>query len=95
MIRLVANFHFKQENVEEAIKLAKELVEKSRMEKGCAHYNLAQSTESSQQIVFLEAWETKAALDAHSASEHFVRIVPALKEMCEKTPVLQSYVQLI
>lgn len=95
MIKIVANFHLKQENVEEAIALAKELVEETRKEQGCAQYDLAQSPESSQQIVVLEAWETKEALDTHSASEHFTRIVPVIAGMCEEPPAIQSYIQLV
>ncbi|MGI6105412.1 MAG: putative quinol monooxygenase [Raoultibacter sp.] len=95
MIKIVANFYLKPENVEAAIELAKELVTETRQEKGCAQYDLAQSPESPEKIVVLESWETQADLDAHSASEHFTRIVPAIAAMCDQPPVLNSYIQLI
>lgn len=95
MIRVVANFHLKKENVEEAIKLAKEMVEATRKEEGCVQYDLAQSPESPEKIVILEAWETKEAIDTHSASEHFTRIVPQVAAMCVEPPVVSSYVQVM
>ena len=35
-------------------------------------------------MVFIETWKDKAALDAHSKTEHFVRIIDELTKMSYK-----------
>ena len=95
MIRIVAHFHLKENKAGDAIKLAQELIDETRKEAGCVQYDLAQSFENPDQLVILEAWETKEALDAHSASEHFARIVPAIAQLCEEPPAIHSYLQII
>lgn len=95
MIRVVASFNLKPEATEQALELAKELVAETRKEDGCVQYDVAQSTETPTDVVVLEAWESKEALDVHSASAHFARIVPQLAEMCVVPPVVSSYVQII
>lgn len=94
MIRLVANFYVKKEHLDEALALAKELVAETRKEEGCAQYDLAQALESPELIVILESWESQETLAAHSASEHFTRIVPALKGLCENVDT-KRYLQVL
>ena len=94
MIRVVATFQLKQERIDEAIELAKELVVATREEKGCAQYDLAQSAREKKHLVMLEAWETSHDLDMHMASAHFNRLVPMLASLCTQPPVVESFEQL-
>ncbi|MCP1103250.1 quinol monooxygenase YgiN [Aequitasia blattaphilus] len=94
MIRVVAKFEVKPEEVTNAMPLFEELVEATRKEDGCAQYVLAKAGEEGSFVV-LEGWESKDALDVHSNSEHFTRLVPQLVSLCGSAPVIDSYIQVI
>lgn len=94
MIRVIATFQFAPEKRTEAVERIVELVEKTRLEKGCAGYYPIVSAEDENQVVILEAWETQEDLDTHSASEHFTRLVPLLVEACTQPPVISNYMDL-
>lgn len=95
MIRVVAKFNLKAGAKPEAMPLFEELIGKTRKEDGCGGYDLGQATQDENQLVVLEAWESKEALDAHSASEHFTRIVPQLVAMCTEPPSIDSFIQIV
>lgn len=95
MIRVIATFLLQSEKVDEAIKMVTELVATTRTEQGCGQYDLIQSEEKSSCLVILEGWETQADLNAHSASEHFTRLVPLLAGMCVEPPSVKQYHQLL
>ena len=57
----------KEENLKQAL-LA--LVSPSRADAGCIRYELHQDQENDGTFVFLEQWESRAALDAHLARPH-------------------------
>ena len=91
MVRVIAVFQLKSECVDEAVRLAGELVTQTRKEKGCIQYDLIQSDVHPSKVVVLENWETQADLDVHSASEHFTRLVPAIAELCTQPPDVESF----
>ena len=95
MIRVIATFLLQPEKADEAIAVATELVQATRQEQGCKQYDLIQSTVNTNQLVILEGWTSQEALDVHSASEHFTRLVPLLVDMCMEPPSVVSYSQLL
>jgi len=95
MIRVVAKFSMKPEKKDEAMPLFEELIKLTRQEDGCNGYDLAKSTADDNLLVVLESWRDKEALDKHSASEHFTRIVPQLVGMCIDNPSIDSFIQVI
>lgn len=95
MIRAIAIFALKKENIDEAIKLATELVDETRKEKGCEQYDLLQSAVDTKKLVIIEGWATQEALDTHSSSEHFSRLVPRLAGLCTEPPAVTTYAQLL
>ena len=84
MIKVIAHFYIKPEFVEKTESLFKELVEKSRKDKGCISYELFEVQGDTGHMVFIETWKDKSALDAHSKTEHFVRIIDELTKMSYK-----------
>ena len=78
MVKVIAKFFVKEDKVEEFLKLAGELVEKSRKEAGCANYNLVQDVNNQQILIMLEEWENAAILKTHMASAHFTTIIPKM-----------------
>jgi Uncharacterized conserved protein len=95
MIRIVATFNMKPTEKELAMPLFEELITLTRQEDGCHNYDLVKSPTDDNVLVILEAWSNQAALDKHSASEHFTRIVPQLVNMCSVAPSITPFIQII
>ena len=95
MVKILAHFHLKDGTLEQFKPLAQELVDLTRREEGCIQYELLQASEDALYLVMQENWTTQAALDAHSASAHFSRIVPMLASLCAQPPKVESFTQLV
>ena len=94
MVKIIAEFMVKPQNIDEAITLAKELVVETQKEAGCIAYNLFANNTDNSHIVIIEEWESQENLDLHSASEHFSRLVPILAALCEKAPSVITYTKI-
>ena len=70
MIVVAAHITLKEGLEAEFIKKAQGCIEQTRKEEGCISYALFSSTEDASKLVFLEEWESKAALDAHLQTPH-------------------------
>lgn len=75
----------KSENRKRLVELATELVELSLRDKGCVNYDLYGSLTNDDHLLIYETWESRAALNAHMASEHFKRLVPEIQDLCTMT----------
>ncbi|MDR1815072.1 MAG: antibiotic biosynthesis monooxygenase [Clostridiales Family XIII bacterium] len=54
-----------------------EMIRLTHEEDGCLAYDLYEPEGGSEtDLVMIELWETKEALDKHMASEHFQRLIP-------------------
>ena len=84
MVKVLAHFYFKEGVFDEVKVLAGELVTKTQAEDGCIQYELIQSNDDPLHMIMQEDWTTQAALDAHCKTEHFLRLVPKLGELCAK-----------
>ena len=75
MVKVVANDYVKAECVDEFLKLAKEIVEKTNAnDPGCIKYELYRDNSDPTHFAMIEEWETQAALDAHMKTPHFHRL---------------------
>lgn len=95
MIRIVARNYPAPEHQEAILALARELVDKSRLEAGCRSYGLYQDVDHPELLTMLEEWESREALDRHMQSEHFTRIVPQLGRLMTRESELNVYRQLL
>ena len=91
MIKVVARTIVREECIEAYHTLAKELVTETQKESGNISYALNQSVENKKLHAMIEVWESREALDAHMASEHFKRIVPQMAEYAEEKYPLELY----
>ena len=73
MLLVIAKAKTNAGKEQELLKITTGLIAETRKEAGCLGYDLYQNTGSSVDFAFLEQWESEAALDAHSASAHFVK----------------------
>jgi quinol monooxygenase YgiN len=95
MIKLVVKKFIKEDKVDEAINLYRELVEATSKEEGCIKYELYQDEKDPAILAIIEEWESKEALAKHTASEHFTRIVPMIAELTAKDSEMNTYKKLI
>jgi len=91
MIKVVARTLVREECIDPYHALAKELVASTQKESGNISYTLNQSFEDKRLHAMIEVWESKEALDAHLASEHFKRIVPQMAQYAEEKYPLELY----
>ncbi len=70
-IVLIARLKVKNEAVEEAKKLAFNIVADSRTEEGCVNYDVHQAIDDETVFVWHETWADKNALDEHFEKDYF------------------------
>ncbi|MFZ1236757.1 MAG: putative quinol monooxygenase [Prevotella sp.] len=81
MIRFNAFVQTDENNLEQVILLAKQLVEKSRQDVGCIHYDFFESTTNPTTLMFCETWADQHAIDLHASSAHFVKLVGEIEKI--------------
>jgi quinol monooxygenase YgiN len=70
MIRVVAHFRPKPGRLSEARDLLLGFTAPTRAEKGCVFYDLHENPADSEDLTFIEEWESAEDLDAHAQSAH-------------------------
>ena len=73
MVVVLARLLVKQERQADFVARAQEVIAATREEKGCISYTLYKSTENPLELIYVEEWESRADLEAHSKSEHLVK----------------------
>ncbi|MDR0564209.1 MAG: antibiotic biosynthesis monooxygenase [Azoarcus sp.] len=86
MIKVVAQFYIKNQEIEKALTLVKELVFQTKKETGCVNinYELFQKQKSPVYIEVSEKWENQTVLDAHTQTHHFTDLVPKLQALTDR-----------
>lgn len=69
-----------------ALEAYRELVAATRQEAGCLSYELLQRVGESTRFLLVEEWESQEHLDAHTRTEHFVRLVAELEQLERAAP---------
>lgn len=88
MITIVAKNIVMPDKIEAFKKLALELAEETRKEKGCVSYTLYQDIHQPEVFTLIEHWADQQAIDLHFKTHHFLNIVSELgKLQTEKTSV--------
>ncbi|KGF71863.1 antibiotic biosynthesis monooxygenase [Neosynechococcus sphagnicola sy1] len=68
-----------------------ELIQPTRQESGCLAYELWQSPANPTQFVFVEAWASEAALNAHLISAHVEQAFLASADFLASPPEIYQY----
>lgn len=69
-----------------ALEVYRELVDATRREAGCLSYELLQRVDDSTRFLLVEEWESQDQLDAHTRTDHFVRLVAELEQLEQAAP---------
>lgn len=62
------------------------LVEPTRQEPGCIHYELLQNLNNPTEFTLLEEWESQNALDGHTAAAHTKAAEAKMESLIKKSP---------
>ncbi|MCL2366426.1 MAG: antibiotic biosynthesis monooxygenase [Oscillospiraceae bacterium] len=91
-IRVVAKHNIKPEKRDEFIALMKQLVENTKKEdRGVINYGLYQDVKDPNVIAMLEEWESEEAIDEHLKKQHFLDLLPALRECMAGTSSFNNF----
>ena len=85
MLKVIAEDFMQPDAVEILMPMYEELVAATRREPLCISYDLFVD-QKDPAFCFIETWPDQAALDAHCASEHFRRLVPAINKYQRTEP---------
>lgn len=83
MLRLNCFIRVSAEKKETVLEAAKRLTAASLEQDGCVAYDIFESATRPDVMMICETWRDQAALDAHSASDVFVREVGIMRESAE------------
>ncbi|MDX1645451.1 MAG: putative quinol monooxygenase [Thermoanaerobaculia bacterium] len=67
------------------------LVEATRAEEGCIHYELLRNLEDPAEFTFVEEWRDEAALAAHFEAEHVEQALAAMPDLLAEELDLRKY----
>ena len=71
MIFVIATARIKPGSIEACLAAAKPCIAETVKENGCISYDVHVSVTDPEKVVFVERWESKAHLQAHTQTEHF------------------------
>jgi quinol monooxygenase YgiN len=91
MYQIYAKFTVKGGSADEVLTIFDELIEETRKEPGNISYQLFQSVSDPAVITVFEQWKDQEAIDAHNASVHFNKALPALEPFQAAPPVIEVY----
>ena len=83
MLRLNCFITVSHDSRTEVIEAARRLTKASLEQDGCIAYDIFESATRSNVLMICETWRDRQALDAHSASDIFVREVAAMKAVAQ------------
>lgn len=70
MLYVIATFTIKPDSLEHVMEAAMPCIIATRAEAGCVSYELNQNLTDKNELVFVERWENRSALDAHFKTPH-------------------------
>lgn len=83
MIRLNCFILAKEDKKETVLEAARRLTAASLQQEGCVAYDIFTSATRPEVMMICETWRDQAALDAHSASDKFIKYVGEMRENAE------------
>jgi quinol monooxygenase YgiN len=84
-ITTLAQYNVKPENAAAVRQLLLVAARHTRAEAGCLYFHAYLALEDRQQIVLIEGWKDREALDLHRRTKHFNKIV-----LAQIVPLLES-----
>lgn len=90
-LRVVAHLQSKPDSVDETRAALEALVEPTRAETGCVHYELLQNNVDPTDFTFVEEWESDDVLDTHLGSPHISAFKEQAGDLLASEPDIRRY----
>ncbi|MEQ1823583.1 MAG: putative quinol monooxygenase [Fimbriimonadaceae bacterium] len=91
MVVLHAYVHLRSDQVSAGIAACTEVRHLSVLEPGCDRYDFFQSPDDATRLVFVEEWESKAALDLHFQQPAFLEFVAKMESLVERPSEIRIF----
>ena len=91
MLILIAKFKLKPDYIEEFINLSEGMLEPSRSEDGCIHYELLQNPYNPQLFTFYENWKSQEDLQEHFQNHYFQEFVNNIADLLEEEGDVRTF----
>jgi quinol monooxygenase YgiN len=88
MVQALLRLKVIPENQDKAVEIINFILERIRVESGCASCHFYQDTSSKGEFLLLQEWESRADLERHICSEEFRHIL-ALIELASEPPEIR------
>lgn len=85
-IRVVAHIIARTSKEAEVRSILSGMIEPTRQEAGCIQYELLHNLNYPAEFTLLEAWESQAALDSHTAAAHTKAAEAKIESLIEHSP---------
>jgi quinol monooxygenase YgiN len=94
-VHVIATFFAETGKEDEMESALREMIERTRGEPGCIRYDLLRSLKGANytEFVFVEEWESEAALDAHGQTPHLQGLRGRIKHLMGSLPRVIRYRQ--
>ena len=89
MIVVLGDVNVSPDRFDDALRISREHVERSRDEPGCISHDVLVDPHEPDRLVFVERWADRDALDTHFAVPESIAFTRALGEMAAKPPEMQ------
>lgn len=91
-VKIIASISSTSDKIDFVKQEALKLIEPTRKESGCIEYQLFENKDDSNNIIFVETWESEEALYEHSQSEHFKIFVQSIGKIATVSLTKASFV---
>ena len=89
MIVVLGDVNVSPDRFDDALRISRDHVERSRDEPGCISHDVLVDPHEPNRLVFVERWADREALDAHFAVAESAAFARALGEMAARRPQMQ------
>lgn len=72
-----------EQNRQQVITLANQLVQKSRQDEGCISYDFFESTTIPGVFMFCETWKDLKSITDHRNTAHFLNLIPEIEALAK------------
>lgn len=86
-----ASFFIKENQRENFLSDAEELISETRKEEGCLAYTLYESLEERNTFIMVENWQDQLAIESHNQSPLLQKFVRKLADYSTKAPDLKIF----
>lgn len=95
MVKIIAQFFIKEDRLDEAISLGKELLIESKKEDRCLNFEFYQDEQNKTHLIFIEEWNSELDLMHHFVTPHFTNFVIKIDKLKSKERIIESFTKII